>query len=97
MRQPIASYLAIGGLLLTLGGCNTVEPSGGKMAADKSLYDRLGGETGDHRRRRGFRRTGRRRQPHQRQIRHRQYSPPQNAAGRTNLPSLRRPLHLHRP
>ena len=44
MRQPIASYLAIGGLLLTLGGCNTVEPSGGKMAADKSLYDRLGGK-----------------------------------------------------
>ncbi|MCS6294446.1 MAG: group 1 truncated hemoglobin, partial [Nitrospira sp.] len=44
MRQPIASYLAIGGLLLTLGGCNTVEPSGGKMMTDKSLYDRLGGK-----------------------------------------------------
>lgn len=44
MRQPITSYLAIGGLLLTLGGCNTVEPSGGKMMTDKSLYDRLGGK-----------------------------------------------------
>ncbi|SPP65045.1 cytochrome P460 family protein [Nitrospira lenta] len=35
MRQPIASYLVIGGLLLTLSGCNTIEPAGGKAAADK--------------------------------------------------------------
>ena len=35
MTSHIASYLTIGGLLLTLGGCNTVEPSGGKAAADK--------------------------------------------------------------
>jgi Cytochrome P460 len=35
MTSRIASYLAIGGLLLTLSGCNTVEPAGGKAAADK--------------------------------------------------------------
>lgn len=35
MTSRITSYLTIGGLLLTLGGCNTVEPAGGKAAADK--------------------------------------------------------------
>jgi hemoglobin len=35
MTSHIATYLTIGGLLLTLGGCNTVEPAGGKAAADK--------------------------------------------------------------
>ena len=44
MRSWTATYLTIGGLLLTLGGCNTVEPAGGKMMTDKSLYDRLGGK-----------------------------------------------------
>jgi hemoglobin len=34
----------IAGFLLNLTGCNTMEPSGGKMVSDKSLYDRLGGK-----------------------------------------------------
>lgn len=33
MTSHIATYLTIGGLLLTLGGCNTVDSSDGKMAA----------------------------------------------------------------
>lgn len=35
MTSHIASYLTIGGLLLTLGGCNTVDSSSGKAAVDK--------------------------------------------------------------
>lgn len=44
MRRQIASCFAIGGLMLSLAGCNTTESASGKMMADKSLYDRLGGK-----------------------------------------------------
>ena len=39
MNKWIASYMVLSGLLLSLGGCNTMESSGAK-----SLYDRLGGK-----------------------------------------------------
>ena len=50
MTARIASYLIISGFVLSLTGCNTMEPTSGSamskpMAmADKSLYDRLGGK-----------------------------------------------------
>ena len=50
MTSRIASYLIISGFVLSLTGCNTMEPTSGSamskpMAmADKSLYDRLGGK-----------------------------------------------------
>jgi hemoglobin len=44
MKRQIASYFIVSGLLLSLAGCNTMEPSGGKMTAEKSLYERLGGK-----------------------------------------------------
>ena len=50
MKTRIASYLIIGGLVLSVTGCNTVEstssPAMSKSTAmaDKSLYDRLGGK-----------------------------------------------------
>jgi hemoglobin len=44
MKRQIASYLTISGLLFTLAGCNTMEPAGGTMSSQKSLYDRLGGK-----------------------------------------------------
>lgn len=50
MKTRIASYLIIGGLVLTVTGCNNMEstssPAMSKSTAmaDKSLYDRLGGK-----------------------------------------------------
>ena len=50
MKTRIASYLIIGGLVLSVTGCNTMEstssPAMSKSTAmtDKSLYDRLGGK-----------------------------------------------------
>ena len=50
MKTRIASYLIIGGLVLSVTGCNTIEstssPAMSKSTAmaDKSLYDRLGGK-----------------------------------------------------
>ena len=50
MKTRIASYLIIGGLALSVTGCNTMEstssPAMSKSTAraDKSLYDRLGGK-----------------------------------------------------
>lgn len=44
MKRAFASYCVVGGLLLSLAGCNTMESSDGKMTTDKSLYDRLGGK-----------------------------------------------------
>ena len=40
MRQPIASCLAIGGLLLTLAGCNTVEGAGKDVKAGGAAVER---------------------------------------------------------
>jgi hypothetical protein len=42
MNRNIACYALIG-LLLSLGGCHTMESSSNTMA-DKSLYERLGGK-----------------------------------------------------
>jgi hemoglobin len=45
MNRKIASYVALSGLLLSLGGCHTTMESSDKtMTTDKSLYDRLGGK-----------------------------------------------------
>ncbi|MDZ4854385.1 MAG: group 1 truncated hemoglobin [Nitrospirota bacterium] len=50
MKTRITSYLIIGGLVLSVTGCNTMEstssPAMSKSTAmaDKSLYDRLGGK-----------------------------------------------------
>ena len=50
MKTRIASYLIISGFVLSLTGCNTMEPTSGSAMskptamADKSLYDRLGGK-----------------------------------------------------
>jgi hemoglobin len=44
MQRTIAASMLAGGLLLSLAGCNTMESGSGKMMADKSLYDRLGGK-----------------------------------------------------
>ena len=50
MKTRIASFLIIGGLVLSVTGCNTMEstssPAMSKSTAmtDKSLYDRLGGK-----------------------------------------------------
>jgi hemoglobin len=44
MNKWIASYMVLSGLLLNLGGCNTMESSGATMTGEKSLYDRLGGK-----------------------------------------------------
>jgi hemoglobin len=44
MNRSLASYCIIGGLLLSLVGCNSMESSGGKMTMDKSRYERLGGK-----------------------------------------------------
>lgn len=43
MKRNIACYGVLSGLLLSLGGCNTME-SVGHTTADKSLYERLGGK-----------------------------------------------------
>jgi hemoglobin len=43
MQKPVWTSMIVGGLLLGLTGCHTVESGAGK-AADKSLYDRLGGK-----------------------------------------------------
>ncbi len=44
MNRSFASYCIIGGLLLSLAGCNSMESSGGRMTMDKSRYERLGGK-----------------------------------------------------
>lgn len=44
MKRQIMSYLITGGFLLSLAGCHTVEPPGGKTMSDRPLYDRLGGK-----------------------------------------------------
>lgn len=44
MHVRFASWLVILGTAATVIGCNTMESSDGKMVADKSLYDRLGGK-----------------------------------------------------
>ena len=44
MKTRVVSYLIISGFVLSLTGCHTMESPGGKMAAEKSLYDRLGGK-----------------------------------------------------
>jgi hemoglobin len=50
MKTRIASYLIIGGLMLSITGCNTMDSTSGSamskstVMADKSLYDRLGGK-----------------------------------------------------
>ena len=43
MKRNIACYAVMSGLLLSLGGCNTME-SVGHTTADKSLYERLDGK-----------------------------------------------------
>jgi hemoglobin len=50
MKNRIASFLIISGLVLSVAGCNTMESTSGSgmskstAMADKSLYDRLGGK-----------------------------------------------------
>ena len=50
MKARIASYLIISGFVLSLAGCNTMEPTSGSAMSkpptttDKPLYDRLGGK-----------------------------------------------------
>lgn len=44
MKNYVKTCLIVGGLLTGLAGCNTTETPSGMMAADKSLYDRLGGK-----------------------------------------------------
>ena len=50
MKIRIASYLIIGGLALSVTGCNSMEPTSGSTMSkstamtDRSLYDRLGGK-----------------------------------------------------
>ena len=50
MKTRIASYLILSGLVLSLTGCNTMEPASGSgmskptAMAEKPLYDRLGGK-----------------------------------------------------
>ena len=44
MRTRLASWLVVLGMAASVTGCNTMESSGGKMTAEKSLYDRLGGK-----------------------------------------------------
>ena len=43
MIRTITSYVALSGVLLSLGGCHTM-PSGNTTSVDRSLYDRLGGK-----------------------------------------------------
>jgi hemoglobin len=51
MSQRIASFALIIGLALTVSACNSLgsTPSG-NTSMEKSLYDRLGGKNGHHRR-----------------------------------------------
>ena len=44
MKRNIAYYAVLSGLLLSLGGCNTMESANTGTTAEKSLYDRLGGK-----------------------------------------------------
>lgn len=44
MKRNIACYVALSALLLSLGGCNTMESANTGTTAEKSLYDRLGGK-----------------------------------------------------
>ena len=98
----IASYLIISGLVLSITGCNTMESTSGSAMskstamADKSLYDRLGGKpaitavvddfvgrvAADSRINGKFANTDIPRL--------------EDVIGGTDLPGLRRSLHLHR-
>ncbi|HXF92103.1 MAG TPA: group 1 truncated hemoglobin [Nitrospiraceae bacterium] len=44
MRSRFASGIMLTTLVAVTAACNTIEPSSGKMTADKSLYDRFGGK-----------------------------------------------------
>jgi hemoglobin len=44
MTTKTASYFVISLFLLSVTGCNTMEPTSKSTMADKSLYDRLGGK-----------------------------------------------------
>lgn len=98
MSQRIASFAMIIGLALTVSACNSLgsTPSG-NTSMEKSLYDRLGGKTAIAavvddfvgRVARGY--------SHQREVRQCQHPAPEIDAGRSDLPGLRRSLHLHRP
>ena len=44
MNTWVASCMVVSGLVLSLGGCNTMESSSATMTGEKSLYDRLGGK-----------------------------------------------------
>jgi hemoglobin len=50
MKTAIVSYLVISGFVLSVTGCNTMEPTSGSAMSkptamvEKSLYDRLGGK-----------------------------------------------------
>lgn len=44
MKTSSVSCLIISGFVLSLAGCGAMDTSGGKMTAEKSLYDRLGGK-----------------------------------------------------
>lgn len=44
MQSRLASLIIVLGMAIAVAGCNSMERSGGKMMAEKSLYDRLGGK-----------------------------------------------------
>lgn len=44
MQPRLASLIIVLGMAIAVAGCNTMESSSGKMMAEKSLYDRLGGK-----------------------------------------------------
>lgn len=44
MTRIVFASMLVGGLILSLAGCNIMESGPVTMAADKSLYDRLGGK-----------------------------------------------------
>ena len=44
MNTWVASCMVVSGLVLSLGGCNTMESSSATMTGEKSLYERLGGK-----------------------------------------------------
>lgn len=44
MKRTAFHSMLAGGLLLSLAGCNTVDPGPGRMTGEKALYDRLGGK-----------------------------------------------------
>ncbi|MGH7235847.1 MAG: group I truncated hemoglobin [Nitrospiraceae bacterium] len=44
MRTRLATWLVVVGMAASVTGCNTMQSTGEKMMAEKSLYDRLGGK-----------------------------------------------------